>query len=68
MFKCPECGKEFDKEKSLRLHRYKSHGWRPDSANCEHSWRLLNPRIASEKLAINAGYEKVCIKCEEVEK
>lgn len=72
MFKCPECGKEFDKEKSLRLHRYKKHGWRPEcktdnkSGECQHNWRLLNPRVSREQLAIRAGYNEVCIRCEEV--
>ena len=77
-YKCVLCGKDFSENKkpesSLRLHYYKTHGKKMVDGvlediekSCDHSFRMLRPNNKMEARAIEAGYTKVCEKCQEVE-
>lgn len=76
---CDLCGKTFDKQGKLNLHRYhcelkqlKTGGQAavkvvklPD--NCDHDLRLLNPKNSNEYQAMQHGYTEVCVKCQELQ-
>lgn len=71
-FKCVQCEYEHDDPGAVRLHAVKKHGWGrqdktdQDTQGCKHSWRLLRASNPMEAQAIQAGYVRVCTKCEEV--
>lgn len=72
MLKC-DCGKEFDKQGKLNLHKYhcglrKAAGQaKPNVDKCEHQFRLLNPRSVNEYNAMQSGYGEVCAKCQDLQ-
>lgn len=69
-FSCDWCGKDCRNPPALQLHQNFCKS-RPDlvikevakGEKCNHSFRLLNPNIQSEKLALVDGYIQVCNKC-----
>jgi hypothetical protein len=76
---CKHCGSTgFDKQGKLNLHEYhcglkKAAGQAPSqkktvaAENCEHKFRLLNPRVKGELNAMENDYEEVCTKCQELQ-
>jgi hypothetical protein len=74
---CELCGKEFERQGQLNLHKYhcQIRQYKKDNVSretkkeekkeeeCLHSFRLLNGNIPIEKRAINSGYVEVCTKC-----
>lgn len=79
MKKCPNCGKEFQKQGHLNLHKYhcdikqaKKNAGEPEeekkNAACVHNWRLLNLKIPVEKNAYEQGnFTEVCTKCQDLQ-
>lgn len=79
MYKCSNCGKEYDKVGKKNLHEYhctlksgarvspvKTETKSVTGEMCSHEWRLLGNSQA-EYLARQKGFTKYCAKCEEIE-
>lgn len=71
---CEHCGKTFDKQGKLNLHKYhceikklKNSAADPEHQKCDHDFRLLNPKNANEYNAMTNGYTEVCVKCQELQ-
>lgn len=70
---CDLCGREFEKQGHLNLHKYhckmkqKPKQEEPKIEECTHVFRLLNLRQPIENRAYQAGYKEVCTKCQEVQ-
>lgn len=78
MLNCPHCQKEFKNQGGLNMHVSLHCKKNPKSKfgsaagtgelNFKHtcSFRLLNPKNAAEREAINHGYDEICPECEEI--
>lgn len=69
--KCPECGKEYAHQGALNLHLSRS-GCGKEKEDiegcpvCGGITRALSAIVPEEKLALQEGFEEVCIKCLEL--
>ena len=79
-FKCRDCGRQFPSEGAFNLHGPCGPGYRKSPRNtprkkekekeapagCEHKFRYLRSHVPGESSAIDDGWKKVCIYCEEL--
>lgn len=68
---CGKCGKDCGNPPALALHENYCKVEKKKvavAAACDHNFRLLNPRSMVEEKALQDGYLKVCIKCQDIEK
>lgn len=70
---CDICGREFEKQGHLNLHKYHCRikhnnfeGYEKEQKECEHYFRFLNLNVPLERRAYNEGYREVCKTCQMV--
>lgn len=65
---CPTCEKDCGNPPALKLHSAYCKGKTVEKKEeCDHEFRLLNPKSPAEERALQEGYLQVCTKCKELE-